>query len=144
MRLLARREHAARELRHKLIAKGFPETLAEAAVQWARAEGWQSDARYAEALVRTRVEAGYGPLRIEQELTRQGIALELRAAALAPFEGEWRARAEVARRRRFGAAPPKDIRERARQVRFLQYRGFAPGLARAVVGDGAEAEEWNE
>ncbi len=144
MRLLARREHAADELRRKLIAKGYPEALVEAAVERAQAEGWQSDARYAEALVRTRVEAGYGPLRIEQELARQGIAPELRAAALAPFEGEWRTRAEAARRRRFGVVPPKDFRERARQARFLQYRGFAPGLVRAVVGAASEAEEWNE
>jgi len=142
VRLLARREHAVHELRRKLIAKGFSEDAAKAAIERARAEGWQSDARYAEALARTRVEAGYGPLRIDQELSRQGIAPELRAAALAPFEGEWRARAEAVRRRRFGAAPPKDFRERARQARFLQYRGFAPGLVRAVVGDAAEAEGW--
>ena len=37
------------------------------------------------------------------------------------------------RRKRFGAEVPRDYRERARQARFLEYRGFASSQIRAAL-----------
>jgi regulatory protein len=41
------------------------------------------------------------------------------------------------RRKRFGDEPPQDYKERARQSRFLQYRGFTSDQIRQVL-DGDE------
>src|SRR6185295_823724 len=68
LKLLARREHSARELKRKLTARGIGEVDAAAAVADAAADGWQSDTRYAEMLVRSRISQGFGPMRIEAEL----------------------------------------------------------------------------
>jgi regulatory protein len=48
--------------------------------------------------------------------------------------------AREARRKRFGSAGPADFRERARQGRFLQYRGFSSEQIRAALGPGDDIE----
>ena len=48
--------------------------------------------------------------------------------------------AREARRRRFGVSPPGDYAGRARQARFLQYRGFTHEQIRAALGPGEDIE----
>lgn len=99
------------------------------------AAGLQSDERFAAAHARARVAAGYGPHRIRQELGRRGVDAGVAARALAPWHEEWSALAEQARRKRFGAAPASGLRERARQARFLQHRGFSSEQLRHALPD---------
>src|SRR5688572_6298245 len=90
LKLLARREHSARELKRKLTARGIAPDEAAAAVEHAATEGWQSDGRYAGMLVRTRVANGYGPVRIEAELEVAGVPAEQIRAALDDAAVDWR------------------------------------------------------
>ena len=57
--------------------------------------------------------------------------------ALAAVKGEeapdFLALARAARLRKFGPELPKDRKERARQARFLQYRGFSNDHIRVVL-----------
>ena len=46
---------------------------------------------------------------------------------------DFMALARAARRRKFGPEIPKDRKERSRQARFLQYRGFSTDHIRAVL-----------
>ena len=78
----------------------------------------------------SRVERGWGPLAIERELRQRGLAGALVDAALEAFVDQWRERMDAARAKRFGGAPT-DPRERLRQARFLEYRGFPRDLIRA-------------
>jgi len=134
IRLLARREHSARELAHKLAARGCaPETI-EQVLDALRTEGLQSDARFAEAHVHARVQRGYGPLRIRAELAERGIDEALAEQALAPWADEWTQRARAEWRKRFGR-PPADRREWARQARFLQGRGYPTGLVSKLMNE---------
>jgi SOS response regulatory protein OraA/RecX len=81
LRLLSRREHAAAELKYKLVRRGHDEATAADIVGQLAGAGWQSDTRYAEMLVRNRIEQGYGPLRIRAELEAAGVPdAEVRAA----------------------------------------------------------------
>ena len=135
LKLLARREHSARELKRKLAARGITDDQAAAAVEHAIAENWQSDARYAGMLVRTRVGAGYGPLRIEAELEVAGVPLEQIRAALDEASVDWRALAIEVHAKKF-ATLPRTSAERARQYRYLQGRGFdASQISAALKGD---------
>jgi regulatory protein len=89
-------------------------------------------------LVRARAERGQGPRRIRLELKEAGIdeTLASRALETAP---DFHAIARALRRRRFGDAPPEDWTERARQSRFLQYRGFSNDhIVSALDGSGAD------
>lgn len=139
MDLLARREYGRSELAGRLAAKALPETLVEPVLDALAAEGLQSDARYAESFVGARANRGQGPVRIRLELERRGVAGELVDAALAEA-GDWDALAAAARVRKFGAKPPADFREKARQARFLQYRGFTAEQVRAAL-EGAPDED---
>jgi regulatory protein len=132
LKLLARREHSAKELKRKLVARGIAEADAAAAVEHAIAENWQSDARYAGMLVRTRIAGGYGPLRIEAELEVAGVPADAIRAALDEAAADWRALALEAHAKKFGRLP-KTSAERAKQYRYLQGRGFDGSQISAVL-----------
>ena len=133
IRLLARREHSRAELARKLAADGTQEEI-EAVLAELTASGLLSDARYAEAYLRTNA-GRFGAAKLRQTLRAKGIAGELveeqLAAADAPDE-LFRAREIWARK--FGTTPA-DAREWARQARFLQSRGFSADVIRKLLKD---------
>jgi len=135
LRMLERREFSAAELRRRLAAKGVEEAEAGAAIADLGARGLQSDARFAESMVRARVSRGYGPLRIAAELKARGVADAIGREALEAWTGEWAALAAQARRKRFGVLVPREWSERARQQRFLEYRGFEQDHIRSAMGE---------
>ncbi|MDI5890212.1 regulatory protein RecX [Halomonas rhizosphaerae] len=127
IRLLARREHSRQELAERLAAKGYaPERIAECLNDLAE-QGLQSDARFAESFLRSRILRGQGPLKIRLELERRGLDREAVRHAFAESEqageGDWLALACEALSRRF-TGPGESPRERARRERFLAQRGF--------------------
>ncbi len=136
--LLTRREHSRQELVRKLAARGVEPVQAEAAVTKLAEDGWQSDDRFAELLVRSRTAKGYGPLRIRAELATHGLDREAIAAALQAFEGDWTETARDLVRRRFGPGSPDDQSWRRKVADFLFRRGFAHDTVRSVSGGGVE------
>lgn len=133
LRLLARREHSVRELKRKLQAKGHAAEEVERVVAQLGAKKLVSDERFAEAYVAHHARKGQGPVRIRAELRQQGAADEAIEAALARSEVDWTALAIETRRRKFGERPPREAAERAKQARFLQYRGFSNEQIRAAL-----------
>jgi regulatory protein len=137
--LLARREHSQAELRRKLADPERDGADLDALLEQLAAAGLQSDARYAEAFVHSRVLRGQGPLRIRQELRQRGVAADLADSALAEAGVDWAEQLAAAYRKRFGSAPPGDRRDLARRARFLAQRGFASEQIRALLTDPGEA-----
>lgn len=131
--LLAAREHARGELAVKLGARGFEREAIEPVLDRLEHEGLLSDERFVEAFLLSRRERGFGPRRIERELRERGVRAALAAARVEARDPEWQALAEAARRRRFGEALPEAERERARQARFLERRGFTEAHIRALL-----------
>lgn len=134
--MLARREHSRTELHAKLIRRGFSCADAARVLDALQAEGLLSDVRYAEAYVASRSARGFGPVRIAMELEQRGVGADARAEACPRDDRHWASLAATARTRRFGAAPPQDFTERARQARFLAQRGFS----RAQIASALQAE----
>jgi len=124
MDLLARREHGQQELCDKLGRRFEDAALVRAEVLRLREEGLQSDARFAEVYVRSRAQRLYGPSRIRMELRERRIAEDLIEQALAEAGIDWAQQMRELIRRKFGRQPPETIAERAKQQRFLAYRGF--------------------
>ncbi|MGJ7459602.1 regulatory protein RecX [Halomonas sp. MA07-2] len=129
IRLLARREHSRAELVTRLSAKGHAsEAIAECLDALAE-QGLQSDARFAESFLRSRILRGQGPLKIRQALSLRGIEREMIRTAFAeaqrqePGGADWFALACETLARRF-SGPGDTPRERARRERFLAGRGF--------------------
>jgi regulatory protein len=124
MDYLARREQGRQELLAKLESAGFePETASAALEQLAR-DGLQDDRRFAESFVRSRIDQGKGPVRIRLELQQRGLDGSLVDEVLHAASEDWGALARQVRGHKFGSAQPVDFPEKARQMRFLQYRGF--------------------
>ncbi len=121
--LLSRREYSARELQQKLLASHDSESV-EWVIENLQQQGLQSDARFAEVWIRHRVVQGYGPLRVKMELREKGVSLDLIQQMLESETVDWFQQAKTTFQRRFGGRPARDVREKAKQTRFLQYRGF--------------------
>ncbi|MDP3817356.1 recombination regulator RecX [Pseudomonas sp.] len=124
MDLLARREHGRVELTRKLRNRGAADELIEAALERLAQEGLLSETRYLHSFVGQRARAGYGPLRIREELAQRGLARDDIEQALRESGIDWREQLEHTWRRKFAGALPRDARERAQQGRFLSYRGY--------------------
>ncbi|TSE20978.1 Regulatory protein RecX [Tepidimonas alkaliphilus] len=145
LRLLARRDYTRQELAQRLAPHAADAAELEAVLDECARRGWLDEARALEAHLHRRA-AGRGRARLQAELRARGFAdevlLEEADARLAATEAE---RAQAAWARRFGTAP-RDAAERARQLRFLLARGFAPEVARrtvprvAVADDAADGE----
>jgi len=109
----------------------------EALLDHLQAQGLLSEERFIESRVRVRA-AGQGARRIQSELAQHG--LKLPAQALQALQQSETERALQLWLRRFGQ-PAADLRERARQMRFLAARGFSGATIRAVLAATAKRGE---
>lgn len=125
MSLLAMREHSAHELKSKLERKFEGSELVEAVVTSLIEQNLQSDERFAQAFLAMRQRQGKGPLIIKMELRQKGVDSELIAELIDDSDGIWHELACDVRIKKFREPVPSDARERAKQMRFLQYRGFS-------------------
>ena len=126
MDLLARREHSAQELRRKLQTREFAADSIDRVLQQLQQDRLQSDVRFTESYVNHRVNAGIGPMKIRFELQQKGIGDALADEFLEPLAERWDSMMAEQRERKYGQAIPDDFRERMKQARFLQNRGFSP------------------
>ncbi|MCG8371557.1 MAG: recombination regulator RecX [Proteobacteria bacterium] len=124
MDLLARRDYGRAELVKKLADKGYQRAVVEEQIGVLSDEGLQSDTRFAGSFVQSRIGQGKGPVRIRAELAQRGIRDGVVEGALEEAGVDWYALAVAERRKKFGAEAPAAFSEKARQMRFLQYRGF--------------------
>jgi regulatory protein len=133
LELLARREHSRLELTRKLATRGFPAEIITPVLADLERSGALAEARFTATFVRSRVARGQGPARIRAELAQRGITDSDADGVLREAEVDWLATIHAVRRKRFGPDPPRDYAERARQARFLQYRGFNTAQIRAAL-----------
>ena len=125
--MLARREYSRSELRAKLAgdrgASNVDFTEIDALLEDLATRGYLSDARFAQQFARHK-SGGYSKRAIGASLKARGVAGDAATEALAGLEIDDEQAMIALWRRRFGVAPSND-KEKARQVRFLQSRGFA-------------------
>ena len=126
MDLLSRREHSAYELTQKLKLRDFDIDEIEAALELLQQDNLQSDSRFIESVVNYRVNAGFGPIKIKYELHQKGISAERVDDYLSGLTVEWQQLMAAQRSKKFGQDIPADYKEKMKQARFLQNRGFSP------------------
>ncbi|SNS55459.1 regulatory protein [Pseudomonas japonica] len=125
MDLLARREHGRAELTRKLRQRGASPEMIEHELDRLADEGLLSEARYLESYISSRARSGYGPARIREELTQRGLPRGDVEQALREADIDWQEQLADVWRRKFAGQLPGDPRERAKQTRFLVYRGYS-------------------
>ena len=133
VKLLARREHSATEIHRKLQQRDFsPDEISQALEELQRGD-WQSDERFAEAYIRSRRLKGFGPVRIAMELGERGVNDSIVSRCLHTDDDIWMETMLNEYQRKYKGKAPDDYQEKAKRMRFLQYRGFSPEKIRGVV-----------
>ncbi|MCW8899805.1 MAG: recombination regulator RecX [Gammaproteobacteria bacterium] len=133
MDYLSRREHATHELFQKLLAKGYESDDVSAALERLADQDLLSDSRFTEAFINQRINRGSGPLKIRAELRQKGISDAMIGAFLNERDVIWQEAALAVRAKKYGSKEPSDLKERARQTRFLQSRGFSSEQTRYAM-----------
>jgi regulatory protein len=130
---LARRDHAAEDLRRKLLEKGYDVAVVTPLLDALRAEKLLDDRRYTENFVAYHAARGLGPVRVRAELRRRGLEGVLVEECIAAFP-DWIVHLRRAQQKKFGGTLPKSFDDRQRQARFLGYRGFTSAQIRTALG----------
>jgi len=142
MGLLARREHSRQELFQKMQQRGYGSELINSNLDDFIERDWLSDSRYAEMLLRSRILKHHGPVKIKMELKQKGVSELIIHQCFDSFSEDndgigkdilgtdsielhnlWPKLATMALKKKF-ASQPTDQKERVKQYRFLQQRGF--------------------
>ena len=132
LRLLTRRDHSRAELESKLAEQAESGEQLASVLDRLQDERLLSDQRFASQRIVSRAKR-YGNARLKQELRQQGVSDEDIVAAL-PEAGDEAERCRSVWARKF-SRPPQTAEERAKQMRFLQYRGFSgDAIRRAMQG----------
>jgi regulatory protein len=122
--LLSRREHSTQELRRKLSGKGCDSGQIDNLLVCLARDKLLSDERFVESFIQSRIDKGVGPLLIQAQLHERGIDAAMCAGFLDMRARQWSELAQIVQRKRFGESLPQNYTERAKQMRFLQQRGF--------------------
>jgi len=130
--MLTRRDHSSHELIFKLSRK-YSSTSAELkqVVEKLQNQGFQSDERFAENYLRSRMRKGFGPDRIKMELADKGVNADISNEVLSRFEDEWYQTALNEWRKKFRKLP-EEFHEKLKQSQFLRYRGFNSSHIQAI------------
>ncbi|MBS0397394.1 MAG: regulatory protein RecX [Proteobacteria bacterium] len=130
--LLARRELPAGQLIERLERRGFSTDTAEAVAVALARENLVNDRRFVEMFIASHAGRGQGPVRVRNDLRQAGVDPELIDEFITAY-GQWDTRAREARSKKFGSHVCDDYAEKARQSRFLAYRGFTGAQIRAAL-----------
>ena len=137
---LARREYTRIELERKLGRKAENPDELKALLDEFEANGWLSDERFASSGARHK-QGRFSQRYIVEDLKQKGVGGETARAAVDALEQDDYATARALWQQRFGTAPA-DQKQKARQVRFLQSRGFALSVVFRILKEaGASADD---
>lgn len=147
---LGRREQSKKELREKLLAKDCePQAVENLLIEFEQ-EGYQSDERMTSALIKEAIRKKQGKIRILHTLKKHGLNTISSTQEIQTWidehtdffqdlllndkengdnqstdiEVDWLTQAIEVRVKKYGNTIPTEAKEKARQLRFLQYRGF--------------------
>ncbi len=138
--LLARRDYSSGELANRLRERGFDAATVSTLVEALQRERLIDDARYVENFVSYHAARGQGPARIGRELRFLKVDAELIDRFVEEGQ-DWVARAREVRQKKFGRQMPGTYADKAKQARFLQYRGFTGAQIRTALGTDVDIDD---
>ena len=125
IQLLSRRDHGEYELYQKLIYKGYDESSVYEAIKFCLDHNYLDDLRYAKSQIRQHVCKGHGERRIRQELQQKRVVDSVVDQAMEEEPQDWFVLAKQVAEKKYKGQKATDPKEYAKQVRFLQYRGYS-------------------
>ncbi|MEB3766508.1 regulatory protein RecX [Acinetobacter sp. MD2] len=138
--LLAKREYSKQELHNKLACYAIHLDEVIALVDELEQQHYQSDERMAKMVLSSQVRQGKGPRRITQALQKKAIDQEYIETEL--DEIDWLSQAYQLKVKKFGALVSRDQKEIAKQIRYLQYRGYDMDVIFKAIKKEADEDEF--
>ena len=124
IRYLTRRDYSRLELYQRLVVKGIREIIINQVLDELQVQGYQSDERFTDMFIRSRINAGDGPFKIKIALRGKGICDSLALAVFDKLNIDWFERVRAIKNKRFGEEPSKDAQQVAKQIHYLKNKGF--------------------
>ncbi len=121
-KLLSKRDYFSKELKNKLIQKGFKENEVEEVIKYLQKEGYLDDQKLLERYKELSIQKGESPLKLKSKLYRKGITdiefsyEEELEAALTLLENKF-----------------KKEKNYPNVVKFLKNRGFSYSVIQEAV-----------
>ena len=131
--LLARREHSRAELTRKLEAAGYALEEIGLLLNEFEAKNWLSDQRFAESYVADH-QAKAGSIKLAYDLRQRGVSDAIIEGVVSNNRDSELDRARDVWRKKFGS-PPTTPSDKAKQMRFMQSRGFGGEIIRRAMAD---------
>lgn len=132
---LTRRDYTPFEILQKLTVKGYEPAAAQNIIDEFTQAGLISESRFTESFLHWRRQRGFGPIRILAELKSRGVTPETIAEHVDITDNAWLIEAQRIFHKHFKGKAPQDFAERAKQMRFLQYRGYTREQIERVMGE---------
>ena len=137
MNLLQSREYTEKQLKDKLLQGGYPEQIADEAIDYVKSYRYIDDDRYAASYIEYHVESK-SRQRIVQDLIRKGISKDCierqwqRIEELGVFINEEKMILEILEKKNY-IDKEADMKERQRIYAFLLRKGFSSDKIRKVM-----------
>lgn len=123
-KLLARREHSRQELKNKLRLRKFSMDLIEEVLQECEEHNWQNNERFTEMYIRSKVNRGFGLVKIKCDLKERGVDDSLIIQIDEFTEEHWQDSISRLWQKKYGSCSAKQVIPREKQMRFFLSRGF--------------------
>ncbi|KQN57029.1 RecX family transcriptional regulator [Serratia sp. Leaf51] len=123
--LLAKRDYASGELMRVLNKLTEDREDIDKALSRLVECGYLDDHRLITHLIDKHIRKRHGPVRIKQEIRQKGFPQELVEQVLEKVDVDWYAMARELKVSKFGDETPSEAKEKNKQIRYLQYKGFS-------------------
>ncbi|MEZ9437108.1 regulatory protein RecX [Vibrio atlanticus] len=133
--LLAKRDYASGEIKRCLKRYSSDEDSINSVMDRLISHHYLDDSRLIEKEIKKQLAKRHGPSRIKQELRQKGLELLAIEQALEDLDVDWFELAEELRIKKFGDELPTDPKEKAKQIRYLQYRGHTMGIIMELLSN---------
>lgn len=131
--LLSRREHSVKELQQKLLQRDFLIEEITPVLDYLLKKDYLSDQRFTESVFRLRINKGFGKRYIENELSQKGVSAGQVNLISESQDIDWYVQAETVYTKKYAMKEIVDQKDKAKRIRFLQYRGFSSDEIMTVV-----------
>lgn len=122
---MGRQEYYEHKFRQKLKQNEATDEQIELIVEEFCQNNWLSEQRYCDYFVRSRINKGQGKMRIRADARQKRLDEDCLNQSLGENEVDWFELACATYDKRFGDKPIADMKDKAKRLRFMQYRGFS-------------------
>ena len=130
---LAKKDYASGELRKMLKRESKDEDVIESVMEKLLSHHYVDDSRLIEKELQKQVNKLHGPTRIKQELRQKGLDTLLVEQAIEDLDVDWFEICQQAKEKKFADSLPGDAKEKAKMVRYLQYRGHSMSIIMDIL-----------